>query len=122
MLLDASQRPAYLLAMIQRWLFLTLSLVVKFLATVLVVLVTQLHLSSSLSGASLVTLMSLSQSLNDIVRFYTAMETSVGAVARLTSFAARTKSERRPGEDLEPEKSWPERGGIEIRGVWASYS
>ena len=121
-LLDQSQKPAYLLAMVQRWLFLMLNLVVTVIATVLVALMTQLGASSSLSGASLVTLMTLSQSLGDIVRFYAALETSIGAVTRLRNFVAQTETEKTPQEDFEPEGQWPSRGSIEISGVWASYA
>ncbi|KAF4337201.1 multidrug resistance [Fusarium beomiforme] len=95
-LLNQSQRPMYLLAMVQCWLYLTLNMVVAVTATSLVGLITQPRSSSSLSGASLVTLMTLTQSLSDIVQFYAALETSISA-------------------------RWPSKGGIEIRGVWAMY-
>lgn len=122
-LLDRSQQPKYLLSMVQRWLFLMLNLVVTVIATVLVSLMTQLGASSSLSGASLVTLMTLSQSLADIVRFYAVMETSIGAVTRLRDFVARTETEKTPQEQesVQPEGRWPSEGSIEISGVWASY-
>jgi ABC-type multidrug transport system fused ATPase/permease subunit len=107
--------------MVQRWLALVLSLVVMFVAIVLVTLVTQLRANSSVTGASLVTLMSFSQSLSNIVRFYAAMETSISAVGRLKNFSSTTKRECLPGEHLEPGEDWPERGEIEIRGLSASY-
>jgi ATP-binding cassette, subfamily C (CFTR/MRP), member 1 len=120
-LLNQSQRPMYLLSMVQRWLYLTLNMVVAVTATALVGLITQLRSSSSLSGASLVTLMTLSQSLSDIVRFYAALETSIGAVARLRNFATKTGTERVSHNDVRPDEQWPSKGRIAVRGVWATY-
>ncbi|WZH49537.1 P-loop containing nucleoside triphosphate hydrolase protein [Fusarium acuminatum] len=121
LLLNESQRPMYLLAIVQRWLYLTLNVVVAVTATALVGLITQLRVSSSVSGASLVTLMTLSQSLSDIVRFYAALETSIGAVARLRNFANQTGTEYISHDDIQPDQQWPSKGSIEIQGVWASY-
>ncbi|KAG5788458.1 hypothetical protein H9Q69_012481 [Fusarium xylarioides] len=121
-LLDQSQRPMYLLSMVQRWLYLTLSVVVAVTATTLVGLITQLRSSSSLSGASLVTLMTLSQSLSDIVRFYAALETSIGAVAHLRNFTTKTGTEGVLHGDVKPDQHWPSKGAIEVRRVWATYN
>ncbi|KAF5687173.1 major facilitator family transporter [Fusarium denticulatum] len=121
-LLDQSQRPMYLLSMVQRWLYLTLNAVVAVTATALVGLITQLRSSSSLSGASLVTLMTLSQSLSDIVRFYAALETSIGAVARLRNFATKTGTESSLHGDIKLDQQWPSKGAIEVRGLWATYN
>lgn len=121
-LLNQSQRPMYLLSMVQRWLYLTLNVVVAVTATALVGLITQLRSSSSLSGASLVTLMTLSQSLSDIVRFYAALETSIGAVARLRNFTTKTGTERVSYDDGERDERWPSKGNVEVRGIWATYN
>ncbi|KAI1029090.1 hypothetical protein LB504_012951 [Fusarium proliferatum] len=121
-LLDQSQRPMYLLSMVQRWLYLTLNVVVAVTATALVGLITQLRSSSSLSGASLVTLMTLSQSLSDIVRFYAALETSIGAVARLRNFTTKTGTESVSHGDVKLDRQWPSKGVIEVQGVWATYN
>ncbi|KAL9575830.1 hypothetical protein ACKAV7_000072 [Fusarium commune] len=88
----------------------------------LVGLITQLRSSSSLSGASLVTLMTLSQSLSDIVRFYAALETSIGAVARLRNFTTKTGTESVSHGEVKPDERWPSKGAIEVRGVWATYN
>ncbi|PNP83731.1 hypothetical protein FNYG_02948 [Fusarium nygamai] len=120
-LLDQSQRPMYLLSMVQRWLYLTLNVVVAVTATALVGLITQLQSSSSLSGASLVTLMTLSQSLSDIVRFYAALETSIGAVARLRNFTTKTGTEGGLHGDVKLDQQWPSKGAIEVQRVWATY-
>lgn len=120
-LLNESQRPFYLLLMIQRWLHLTLNLVVLVIATGLVALITQLKAGAGLSGASLVTLMSLSESLMAIVRYYVELETSIGAVARLRSFRSKTLSENSDAA-ITPKENWPTEGRIDMSGVWASYT
>lgn len=120
-LLDTSQRPAYQLAIIQRWLQLALKLLVAALATIVVTLATQLRASSGFTGASLVTLMSFGDTLTTIVQSYTMLETSIGAVARLKTFSDTVTPETGPDEDVIPKESWPEKGAIEIKAVSASY-
>ena len=107
--------------MIQRWLAFTLQLVVAVLGLIVVTLATQLRANTAFAGASLVTLMSFGETLSYIIRFYTMLETSIGAVSRLKAFSEDVKSENREGEDLVPPKEWPLRGAIEINGVSASY-
>lgn len=77
-LLDTSQRPAYLLYMVQDWLILVLGLVVMFVAVMLTALVVKLRAGSGFTGASLVTLMGFAESLSGIVIFLTQLETSIG--------------------------------------------
>lgn len=120
--LDTSQRPAYLLAMIQRWLGFTLQLVVAVLALGVVTLATQLRSNTAFTGASLVTLMAFGETLTYIVRMYTSLETSIGAVSRLKGFSEKVKSENLEGEDVVPPLGWPLRGSIQINGVSASYT
>ncbi|PYI34585.1 ABC transporter [Aspergillus indologenus CBS 114.80] len=135
-LLDASQRPAYLLSMIQRWLSFVLDIVVAVLAVLVVALTTQLRNSSAgFTGASLVALMSFGKTLAGLVRMYTALETSIGAVARIKAFCDggagsaglednRSEDDRSKGGDNKPRlpASWPERGAITFQHVCASYS
>ncbi|KAK4185165.1 canalicular multispecific organic anion transporter 1 [Podospora australis] len=120
-LLDTSQRPAYLLAMIQRWLEFTLHFIVAVLAIAVVTLATQLRSNTAFAGASLVTLMAFGEALSYIIRFYTMLETSIGAVSRLKTFSETVKSENEEGEDVVPPKEWPLKGAIQITGVSASY-
>jgi ABC-type bacteriocin/lantibiotic exporter with double-glycine peptidase domain len=119
--LDTSQRPAYLLAMVQRWLATTLQLMVAVLAVAVVTLATQLRTGTAFTGAGLVALMSFGDTLSQIVRSYTLLETSLGAVARLKAFGENVTSENREGEDLVPPTEWPLKGAIEVNGVSASY-
>lgn len=120
-LLNISLKPTYLLAMVQRWLGFTLQMIVALLAVTVVTLATQLRSGTAVTGASLVTLMTLGNILNYIVRWYTQIETSIGAVGRLKSFSDHMASESLEGEDVIPPAEWPMKGAIHINGVSASY-
>ncbi|GKZ21921.1 hypothetical protein AbraIFM66951_007309 [Aspergillus brasiliensis] len=123
-LVDSSQRAAYLLLMIQEWLNLVLNLVVMVIAAVLTTLAVRLHSNSAFAGASMYSLMTFGESLSGIVIFYTRLETSIGAIARLKTFNETVKPEDRDGpgeEDIVPDTNWPDRGLVELRGVSAQY-
>jgi ATP-binding cassette subfamily C (CFTR/MRP) protein 1 len=122
-LLDNSQRPAYLLAMVQHCLTFFLSAVVTVLATLVVVLVTQVKAitGAGFAGASMVSLMSLGDYISSLIRFYTLLEISIGAVSRLKSFRETVKPESSPEEDAVLPPLWPLHGSLEIKNVSASY-
>ncbi|CAH0045091.1 unnamed protein product [Clonostachys solani] len=120
-LINSSQRPAYLLVMIQQWLNLVLDIVVMIMAVILTALAVKLHSSSGFTGASLVTLMGFGENLSGIVIFYTRLETSIGAIARLKTFSETVKPEDKEDEDIIPPEQWPQQGVIEFKGVSASY-
>lgn len=107
--------------MIQEWLNLVLELVVMVMAVLLTALAVQLHSSSAFAGASLVSLISFGDNLSGIVSFYTRLETSIGAVARLKAFTDTVKPEDREDEVVVPPEDWPRRGVVELRGVSATY-
>ncbi|KAJ8120690.1 hypothetical protein ONZ43_g2663 [Nemania bipapillata] len=120
-LIDSSQRPAYLLVMIQQWLNFVLDIVVMVVAVVLTALAVRLHSNSGFTGASLVSLMSFGENLSGIVIFYTRLETSIGAIARLKAFNETVKPEDKDEEDIVPPEQWPQSGVVELKGVSASY-
>lgn len=120
-LIDISQRPAYLLAMIQQWLELTMQLMVAGIAVILTTLATQLRTDSGLTGASMVTLMGFGEAITIIIRYYTLLETSLGAVARIKTFSEKVPAEDIPGQDVTPPEEWPQSGEVQINGVSASY-
>lgn len=107
--------------MIQQWLNLVLDLVVMVMAAVLTTLAVRLHSNAGFAGASLVSLMSFGESLSGIVIFYTKLETSIGAIARLKAFNENVKPEDKDEEDIVPAEEWPQRGVVELKGVSASY-
>lgn len=120
-LVDSSQRAAYLLLMIQEWLNLVLNLVVMVIAVVLTTLAVRLHSNSGFAGASLYSLMSFGENLSGVVFFYTRLETSIGAIARLKNFNETVTPEDREEEDISLDERWPEHGTVELKGVSARY-
>ncbi|KAJ5806253.1 uncharacterized protein N7503_003855 [Penicillium pulvis] len=128
-LLDASQKPFYLLFCIQRWLELVLDLTVAVLGTILMVLVVKLRseVGTGYVGLAILNVITFSQSLSEILRNWADLETSIGAIARIKDFVTHTASEDKPGENegLQAEElhlsSWPSKGAIEFKNVYASY-
>lgn len=121
---DDSQRPRYLLSMVQLWLSTVLSLITAVIVVAVTALATQMAASSRAGfvGASLVSLMTFGDLVNAMVQCWVQLETSLGAVKRLKDFENVAGSEDRVGEDLRPGAEWPERGVIVLDGVSASYA
>lgn len=123
-LLDASQKPYYLLLCIQRWLVLVLDLVVAGLAVVIVGMAVGLrsHINPGFLGLALVNMMSLSHALTNLVQYWTNLETSLGAIARIKDFAENTPVEGDPNESLgHLDPAWPTNGALNFERVSASY-
>ncbi|OQE46818.1 hypothetical protein PENCOP_c001G04282 [Penicillium coprophilum] len=120
-LLTLSQRPSYLLLMIQEWLNVVLDVVVMLLAVALTTFAVRFHSNSAFAGAALYSLLSFGENLAGIVLFWTNLETSLGAIARLKTFNETVTPEDRDGEDIDPPEQWPPRGVVELRGVSAKY-
>lgn len=121
-LLDYSQKPYYYLFCIQRWLLLVLDFVGSAAAIILVSIAVFLTYSTSQPsiGLAMVGTMFLSLVLRNWVRNWTQLETSLGAVKRLRTFAQETPVERdKPGaQDM---SNWPSQGTIEFKNVTAKY-
>lgn len=120
-LVNASQRPAYLLPMIQEWLNLVLNMVVMIMAVSLTTLSVKLNAKTGFAGASLYSLLTLGENLSGIVIYWTKLETSLGAIARIKSFKETVIPEGLEGEDVVPSERWPEKGVVELNGISASY-
>lgn len=122
-LLDASQRPFYLLYCIQRWLNLVLDLIVAGLALVLVAMAVQLRGATTRGaiGLAMVTLINFNMTLSHLINSWTTLETSLGAIARIKNFIADTAHEDQPGENQTPPPGWPLRGEIGLKDVTATY-
>ncbi|KAJ8110042.1 hypothetical protein ONZ43_g5980 [Nemania bipapillata] len=122
-LLDQSQKPFYLLLCIQRWLVLVLDLVVAGLAVLLVGLAVALRsrINPGLLGIALVQLTSLSHALTALVQFWTLLETSLGAIARIKDFSETTPRESIVNELNDAPSNWPSHGALAFESVSASY-
>ncbi|KAL3446335.1 P-loop containing nucleoside triphosphate hydrolase protein [Aspergillus insuetus] len=123
-LLDASQRPFYLLFCIQRWLALVLDLMTVILVTVMMVLVVKLReqLSPQFVALAFVQIMSFGQSLARVIQDWTKLETSLGAVARVKTFCTDTESENHPSETSTVPENWPTHGHVVIEDLVAAYN
>ncbi|KAB5515468.1 P-loop containing nucleoside triphosphate hydrolase protein [Coniochaeta sp. 2T2.1] len=123
-LLDASQRPYYLLFCIQRWLGVVLDLMVAILAAILMVLVVKLRsqFAPQFVALAVLNVMTFSQLLTHVIQDWTQLETSFGAVARVKSFCGETENENLPPEVSPVPEGWPTRGHVEIKNLTASYS
>ena len=122
-LLDNSQRPFYLLFMVQRWLTLVLDLINTALAVIVVTVASQLrgHVSVGFTGVSLTQIISFAATMKTLILFWTQLENSLGAVTRIKNFEAETQNENLKGEDGTVPENWPAQGHIEIKDLSASY-
>ncbi|SMY26987.1 unnamed protein product [Zymoseptoria tritici ST99CH_1A5] len=127
-LLDESQAPAYLLYCVQRWLRLVLDMTTMALAVVVVALAVAVRDTTSPGrlALALTNILSFSQSLSRLITEWTTMETSVGSIARIRSFASDpdlmpehewSRSDSAAGLDAR----WPSQGSITLDRVYAQY-
>ncbi|KAG4437467.1 hypothetical protein IFR05_007049 [Cadophora sp. M221] len=123
-LVNANQRPYYLLLSVQRWLVLTLNLVVAALVIILVGLGVALRdrVSPGLMGVALVMMTSLGQMMADLIQAWTLLETSLGAVSRVKTFSQDTPNENNGGgENRDPGNCWPSAGAVEFSNFTARH-
>jgi len=122
-LLDASQKPYYLMYCIQRWLNLVLQLIVGVMAVVVVALALSLTSTTSAGrlGVSLTAVVAFSGGISYFMQFWTQLETSLGAVSRVKNFEETTIPEDKEQETFIPGDDWPRNGAIEFKNVSASY-
>jgi ABC-type multidrug transport system fused ATPase/permease subunit len=121
-LLDNSQRPFYLMFSIQRWLGFVLDALVTVVATVIMALATQVHGSSAGGlGVSLTNILSFSSTLSLLIRAWTELETSLGAVSRVRTFEKDTPSEHLLHEHRQPPADWPSNGELIVSNLSSHY-
>ncbi|KGQ04026.1 ATP-binding cassette sub-family C member 9 [Beauveria bassiana D1-5] len=123
-ILNDSQKPYYLLFCVQRWLSLTLDST----ATTSAVILTYLSLfypgttSDYAVGLAWLTLVTFSFNASFLIRSWTNLETTLGAVARIKDFCADTPIEKDTLRGAELPENWPATGLIDFNGVSASYT
>lgn len=122
-LLDRSQRPFYLLYAVQRWLTLTLDMVVAGIAVLLIILVVVLRgeISAGYVGVALLNVIMFSQSIKLLVTFWTNLETHIGSILRVKTFTETVHSEDLPEERDPVPPGWPAEGNIEFKSLSAEY-
>ncbi|CAK7221037.1 hypothetical protein SBRCBS47491_004390 [Sporothrix bragantina] len=130
--LDDSQRPLYMLYCIQRWLNLVLDLMVAALAVLLLAFATQIKSTSvpagtagAALGLAMINMLGFGQSLSQFIFFYTELETSLGAVARIREYVTDIAPKDGPDDGRHGPAlvadDWPERGDIVFDNVTATY-
>jgi ATP-binding cassette subfamily C (CFTR/MRP) protein 1 len=119
--LGEAQVPFHLLQTAQVTLNLWLDLLVAMLAIVVVSIAVGTGSASGGSlGLSLLNIVGLGQSVRIVVHFYTSLEITLGAVARIRDFTLGTGSENTGRE--EPSPDWPRNGSIQFQNVTISHS
>jgi ATP-binding cassette subfamily C (CFTR/MRP) protein 1 len=122
-ILDWSRRPVYLLYCVQQWLAFILDLLVAALAIILVTIVVTWRTSfdPGAVGLSLVLVMSFNKTLMSVVKYWTMLETSVGAVTRIKDFVEMTESEEHNNRIVESApQDWPASGAVRFSNLVAS--
>jgi ATP-binding cassette subfamily C (CFTR/MRP) protein 1 len=123
-LLNKSQKPVYVLFCMQQWLSNVLNLVVGVMAVILVGILTSFKekFSAASTGVALNVVLTFNENLATTIRFWTMMEISIGAVARIQRFVQTTPSETKDVSAHSPlEEKWPSSGTIHFDNVTASY-
>lgn len=124
-MLDTAQKPYYLLICIQRWLDLVLNLIVAGLTILLVGAAVALRsrVDPGLLGIALVMMMDLGQILSHLIQSWTLLETSLGAIERIKSFAEETPSEEQnlSSQCTEQYPEWPSGGEIVFANACIAY-
>jgi ATP-binding cassette subfamily C (CFTR/MRP) protein 1 len=119
--LGQAQVPFHLLQTAQITLNLWLDLLVAMLAIVVIAIAVGTGSSSGGSlGLALLNIVGLGQSVRIVVHFYTSLEITLGAVARIRDFTLGTDSENTGRE--EPSPDWPRNGSIQFQNVTISHS
>lgn len=122
--MDASAKPYYLLFVIQRWLTLVLSLITTAIVIIVVSVAmrTRDDVSIGFTAVSLTQLIGFISILKMTIAFWGQLDTSIGAVSRITDLAKEAESENKTIEESRPPIEWSNKGRIEIQGLSVSYS
>ncbi|KAG9688411.1 P-loop containing nucleoside triphosphate hydrolase protein, partial [Aureobasidium melanogenum] len=122
-IVDRSQKPNYLVWALKNWLGLVLELVISGIAVLTVGIVVGLRGSSSpgFTGVALTQIISFTTNLKYLIMFWTQLESSLGAVARIRQFEKETVAEDQETETHDPSFDWPTRGSIKISNLSAKY-
>ncbi|EED18735.1 multidrug resistance protein, putative [Talaromyces stipitatus ATCC 10500] len=125
-LVDNSQKPWYLLLMVQRWLLLVLDLVTAALTVLIVGIAVKLRASIGTGGVAvaLVQIITLSSYLNQLITTYTLLETTLGAIARIKKFhedASILPGGTHNDKGEQPPPNWPAKGELILENAQASY-
>ena len=118
---DNSRRPQYLLANLQTCLTFGLEVLMTVIVIVLAAIVISLRdkFSAGSVGVSLVMVVGFGETLVRLIASWTALETCIGAVARVRRFVLDTPNESITSYDMPV--NWPHSGKVEFKNVTVSY-
>lgn len=129
--LDASQKPMYLLLCLQRWLGVVLDLLVAAVAVGTIALACLRDGGAASTGGQIGVALNMilvaNTTLLRLVKSWTGLEISLGAVARLRDVEQTTPREDEEQLDRDvnprvaPPPGWPSAGAVQLSGVTASY-
>lgn len=121
-LLAESQRPYYVMMLIQQWLILILGLITGSLAILLVLFALFVNHGASESsvGLSFLSLLALGKTFAAMIVAWTGLEIGAGALSRLFNFREKTPQETNVSQELLP-AIWPLSGNVRFRKVTARY-
>ncbi|TGO56427.1 hypothetical protein BOTNAR_0223g00070 [Botryotinia narcissicola] len=73
-------------------------------------------------GVAFLNLVSLGESLTQNIQPWTALETSLGAIARIEAFEQETPVEQEVASPTDVPITWPTSGQLSFENVWTSYN
>lgn len=118
-----SQIPIYTLYCVQQWLQVVLDMMVAVLVVILIAVFVfwpGMYTPGSV-GVALNIVITFLTGLASLIKNWTMMETSIGAVARVRAFVRDTEPECPTPAPAMPPPGWPSAGAIEFRDVRATY-
>ncbi|KAJ6780152.1 hypothetical protein PWT90_01968 [Aphanocladium album] len=120
--LNRSQKPRYLLYCIQRWLTLSMDSVAAVSTVVFIAVATKLpsNTTDAAVGLAMLGLIQFSDTAVELVKYWTHLETALGAVRRIKDFITDTPQERDPPSATLPDV-WPSAGKIDFNALTATY-
>jgi ABC-type multidrug transport system fused ATPase/permease subunit len=119
--LGQSQLPFHLLQSAQVTLNLSVDVFVATLAVVVIsIAVASSNSNGSSTGLALFNIVGLGLSVKGVVYFWTSLEITLGALARIRDFTLETKSENTC--DRKPAPDWPREGSISFQNLTVSHT
>ncbi|RAO72583.1 uncharacterized protein BHQ10_008595 [Talaromyces amestolkiae] len=122
--LDRSQEPIYLLYGVQRWLQLTLDLVVTGLSVTVAGVALGIRDKTSVGaiGVAFLNMTTLGETMTKLLTSWISLEVFLGAIARIETFQRDTSEESNVTSSIDVPPAWPSSGEIKFENVSSSYS
>lgn len=121
--LDRSQRPFYLLLVVQQWLSLVLDCLTAGFVMLLIGIMVGLRnrVSPGFAGVALSNMIGLSGSMTTVVQVWTQMETAIASIQRIRDFERDAPSEAKGLNATKVPSDWPNKGAIDIQNLVSTY-